>query len=89
MIKKLLLAAAALVLGLGLVLVARTLTLRSRQLAVEPMSITIDPTEAAGRLAGALQFRTISHQDSAAFDAAEFDRFNQYLRGPSRGFTPR
>lgn len=79
MIKKLLLAAAALVLGLGLVLVARTLTFRSRQLAVEPVSITIDPTEAAGRLAGALPFRTISHQDSAAFDAAEFDRFHQYL----------
>lgn len=79
MIKKLLLAAAALVLGLGLVLVARTLTFRSRQIAVEPVSITIDPTEAAGRLSGALQFRTLSHQDSAAFDAAEFGRFHEYL----------
>lgn len=79
MFKKLLLAAVALVLGLGAVLVARTLTFTSRQLAVEPVTITIDPTEAAGRLAGALRFRTISHQDSTAFDAAEFARFHEYL----------
>lgn len=77
--KKLLLFAGALVLGLGLVLLARTLAFQSRQLDASPVSITIDPTEAAGRLAGALPFRTIAHQDSAAFDAAEFDRFHQYL----------
>lgn len=79
MFKKLALALLVAIVGLGILLVTKTLVFRSRQVAVEPASITVDATEVAGRLAGALQFRTISHQDSAAFDAAEFARFHQYL----------
>src|SRR5439155_608859 len=72
--------AAALVV-LAAVLIIRTNRFQSRQLAVEPIPpLLLDTTAAAERLAGALRFRTISNQDSTQFDAAEFRRFQDYLR---------
>src|SRR5207249_3521510 len=72
--------AAALVV-LAAVLIIRTNRFHSRQLAVEPIPpLLLDTAAAAERLAGALRFRTISNQDSTQFDAAEFRRFQDYLR---------
>src|SRR5213080_1121096 len=72
--------AAALVV-LAAVLIIRTNRFHSRQLAVEPIPpLLLDTTAAVERLAGALRFRTISNQDSTQFDAAEFRRFQDYLR---------
>src|SRR5881275_1671948 len=72
--------AAALVV-LAAVLIIRTNRFQSRQLAVEPIPpLLLDTTAAVERLAGALRFRTISNQDSTQFDAAEFRRFQDYLR---------
>jgi carboxypeptidase PM20D1 len=74
------------VLGLGLLLVAaallyRTAQFTSRQVAAPPGApLALDTAAAAERLAGAIRFRTISYQDSAAFDGAEFARFHEYLR---------
>ena len=76
------------VVGLGLallllvaVLLYRTARFTSRQLPAEPAAaFVLDTAAAAERLAGALQFRTISYQDSAQFDGAEFARFHDYLR---------
>jgi carboxypeptidase PM20D1 len=62
------------------VLVVRTTRLASRQIEVEPVAgIEVDETEVAEHLAGALRFRTISHQDSALFDAGAFREFHAYL----------
>ena len=70
---------AALGVALGLLLLIATLFYRasrftSRQVEVPPGTpIAVDTAGAAARLAGALQFRTIS-------DVAEFARFQEYLR---------
>lgn len=77
--RKILLSALLLAAGLAAALVTRTLGFRSRQVAVAPATVTVDVTAAAERLAGALRFRTISHQDSAAFEAAEFEAFHRYI----------
>ncbi|MGD8698480.1 MAG: M20/M25/M40 family metallo-hydrolase, partial [Gemmatimonadales bacterium] len=61
-------------------ILARAFTYESRQMDVEPApEIAIDTTAVAERLAGALRFETISHQDSAAFPAEEFLRFHTHL----------
>src|SRR6266516_849079 len=72
--------AAALVV-LAAVVIVRTSRFHSRQLAVEPVPpLPLDTAAAAARLAGALRFRTVSYQDSTQVDAAEFRRFQDYLR---------
>jgi carboxypeptidase PM20D1 len=73
------------VLGLSLMLVVavllyRTARFSSRQLPAGPPAPLALDTAAAERLAGAIRFRTISYQDSARFDGAEFARFHDYLR---------
>jgi len=79
-VKRILLAALSLVVLLAAVVVARTLGYSSRQLPAEPSSeLAVDAAGAAQRLAGALRFQTVSHQDSMQFDAAEFRRFQDYL----------
>jgi carboxypeptidase PM20D1 len=61
-------------------ILARALTYQSRQMEVEPApEIAVDTMAVAERLAGALRFETISHQDSAAFPSEEFLRFHAYL----------
>jgi carboxypeptidase PM20D1 len=80
MIRKLLVA-----LGLGLlvlvgVLLVRTATFGSRQLAVEPApTVAIDAAAAAQRLAGALRIPTISWEDPARRSAAPFQALHAYL----------
>lgn len=77
---------AVVALGLGLlllvaVLLFRTARFTSRQLPAEPaVRLVLDTAGAAERLAGAIRFRTISYQDSTAFDGPEFARFHDYLR---------
>jgi carboxypeptidase PM20D1 len=78
--KRILLLVLVLLLGLGGVLVVRTLGFRSRQAAVNPVPPEpFDSMALAQRLAGALQFATISYQDSTQFDARQFDGFQRYL----------
>src|SRR6478736_1877705 len=62
-----------------LVLVSNTLRFTSRQVAVEPLPEGVPDRDAAARLAGALRFRTVSPQDPAKLDAAEFRGLARYL----------
>jgi carboxypeptidase PM20D1 len=74
------------VLGLLLLLLVawmlhRATRFTSRQVAAAPAPpLALDTAAAAERLAGAIRFRTVSYQDSARFDGAEFARFHDYLR---------
>jgi len=77
--KRLLLLVGLLLLGLSAALGVNTLRFRSRQVAVEPVSVTVDAQAAAERLAGALRFRTVSFQDSSAFDGPQFEGLHRYL----------
>ncbi|HKN85390.1 MAG TPA: M20 family peptidase [Nitrospiraceae bacterium] len=62
------------------VLLFRTLTMTSRQIAVAPgPAIQIDAAAAAARLAQALPFRTISYQDPSQFSRDAFLGLHQYL----------
>ena len=74
----------ALVVGLAVlfaILVVNTLLLTSRQIDVGVVEmIPVDPEAAVGRLARVLRHRTISHQDSAEFDAAPFLELHASLR---------
>lgn len=67
-----------LVLGVVLYRTARFTTLQVVEPPVAPAAV--DTAGAAARLAGALRFRTVSHQDSLESDRAEFARFQDYLR---------
>src|SRR5262245_55187795 len=68
------------VLGGAALLIARGMHLRSFQVAPgTPAPITVDPTAAANRLAGALQFATISWGDASRRDAEAFAALNDYL----------
>jgi carboxypeptidase PM20D1 len=61
-------------------LVIRTLTFTSKQVPAEPVEpVPVDVLAAAERLAGAIRFPTISHQDSSALDGAAFLRLHAYL----------
>ncbi|HEV8400233.1 MAG TPA: M20 family peptidase [Gemmatimonadales bacterium] len=77
---------AALGVALGLVLLIATLLYRatrftSRQIAAPPYApVVLDTAGATARLAGALQFRTISYDESVSPSGAEFTRFHEYLR---------
>ena len=64
---------------LVLVLAADTARFRSRQVAVEPLPSAAGDPDAPGRLAAALRFRTVSHQDPAALDAEAFRDLEQHL----------
>jgi carboxypeptidase PM20D1 len=80
-VKKILAAVLAVLLVLVIVVVQRTLTFPSRQLPVAPAGVeALDTLALAQHLAGAVRFKTVSYQDSAQFDAREFDGFQRYLR---------
>ena len=67
-------------LGLILVLLVRTFSLTSRQVATQPPpGLPIDAQAAVRRLAGTLQFQTISYQDPAQFDGSAFIDLHRYL----------
>lgn len=79
--KKLALALAIALVVLAAIIVGRTFTLRSRQPVVTPVAVEpLDSAALAERLAGALRFKTISYQDSTAFDPREFAGLQRYLR---------
>ena len=63
-----------------LIVVLRTLTFSSRQIAVQPAAqSSLDRAALLQRLSRAVQFRTVSHQDPRQLPAAEFDRFRAFL----------
>lgn len=70
-------------LGLALlvsVVLIRTVRLTSKQVQVDPaINVTVDGQEVAEHLAHALQFQTISHQDSAQLEGEEFIGLHEYL----------
>ncbi|HEV8580738.1 MAG TPA: M20 family peptidase [Thermoanaerobaculia bacterium] len=75
-----------LVLGLALlvliaVLTVRTATVKSRQVQAAPVKdLAIDSRAAAERLAGAIRFPTISHEDGRNVEAEAFRGLHQYLQ---------
>ena len=65
---------------LALVLVVNALRMSSRQITVEPVSsVPMNEIAAAERLAAALRFATISHENPADFDGETFLRLHAYL----------
>jgi carboxypeptidase PM20D1 len=77
--RRVLAVAAGVLAVLAAILVARTLGLASRQVRVEPLAPVAADREAPLRLAGALRFRTISHQDPAALEEDEFRGLERHL----------
>lgn len=75
-----------LILAVGMVAVAvvvlvRTLKLPSLQVKAGPQpEVAIDVEMVAARLAEAVRFRTVSHQDPALIDAAAFNALRQFLQ---------
>lgn len=79
--KKLFLGLGIILLVTGIVVGARTAMYRPQQ---QPADTTWSPVVEplpgyAERLAGSLRFRTVSHQDPAAMDTAEYDAFRAWL----------
>jgi carboxypeptidase PM20D1 len=74
------------VLGLLLVILIATLFLRltlldSKQVQTEPVTdLRIDANAAAGRLAGAVRFPTVSHENGANVEAAAFQGLHAFLQ---------
>lgn len=70
-----------LVLILLSILLLKTFLVKSRQIEVAPVQkIPLDDRALTGRFTEALRIRTISHDDPAKLDAAEFSRFHDFLR---------
>jgi carboxypeptidase PM20D1 len=78
-IKKALLLPGAAIVLLVLFTLARTVRYETALSPIEPAVETAIPQGAAERLAGSLRFRTISHDDPAAFDAKAFRDLHAYL----------
>ncbi len=78
--KRVIAAVALVVLLLAVVLVVRALRATSRQVVVTAAPrLDLDAQRLAEGLAGAIRFRTISHQDPAQFDGAPFRELRDYL----------
>jgi carboxypeptidase PM20D1 len=78
--RKVLLAMLGVLVVLAAVVLVRAARFGSRQVAAEPVARpALDEAAAAARLAGALRFRTISHQDPAELDADEMLGLHRYL----------
>ncbi len=78
--KKILLVALLLLVGLLAVLIVRTLQFTSKQMTqspAEPVGLNVE--EAAQRLSRAVQFQTISYQDASKFTAPEFKGLHDHL----------
>jgi carboxypeptidase PM20D1 len=66
---------------LAAVLVFRTATVKSHQIRAEPVNdLAIDSRAAAERLAGAIRFPTVSHEDGKSVETAAFRGLHEYLR---------
>jgi carboxypeptidase PM20D1 len=77
--KKIALGLLAVLLALVAIVLARTLTLSSKQIQVEPVAIEVDKDAAAARLAAAVRFRTISHQERNDETAEAFDGLHAWF----------
>lgn len=78
--KRILLVLALAVAVLASVLVVNTLRFTSRQIAVEPVQpLGVDEGAAAGRLAGALRFQTVSSEEAGRVRGEEFEGLHRYL----------
>lgn len=78
--KKILGGLAAVLLVLAAVLVVRAATLRSRQVAVSPVTdLAVDANAAAEHLAAALRFRTVAQADGLPAEPAEMAGLDRYL----------
>ena len=65
---------------LAAVLLVNTLRFTSRQVQVEPVRmVALDEDAAAGRLAHALRFQTVSYQDPGNVKGEEFLALHRYL----------
>jgi carboxypeptidase PM20D1 len=65
---------------LVIVLCIRALTVKSRQVTAPPVTdLAIDTNAAASRLAGALRFPTVSHEDGANVESQAFLDLHRYL----------
>ncbi|MGI9538558.1 MAG: M20 family peptidase [Miltoncostaeaceae bacterium] len=79
-VKKILLALVAMLAVLVAVLLGRTLTVAAPVAPAAPSEVrTVDGDAVASRLAEAIRFRTISHQDRDAFDPAPFEGFVEWV----------
>ncbi len=68
-------------LGLIAVLAIRTATVKSRQIQAEPVKdLTVDSRAVAERLAAAVRFPTVSHEDGKNVEAAAFLGLHQHLQ---------
>src|SRR5688572_17083178 len=64
----------------GSILIINTIRFRSKQVHVEPIqTATVDDTTVASRLAQALRFQTVSHQEVTQTKGEEFLAFHRYL----------
>ena len=78
--KRILQALALCALLLASVLLFNTLRFTSRQVSVEPVRpLSVDEPAAAGRLARALRFQTVSHQEPGRARGEEFLALHEYL----------
>jgi carboxypeptidase PM20D1 len=63
------------------VLLLRMILVKSRQVSAEPVKdLQVDARVAAGRLAGAIRFPTVSHEGGENVEAAAFQGLHQYLQ---------
>ena len=61
-------------------MLAKTASFTSRQIEAAPfLTIKVDKQSAALHLSRAIQFKTISSQDSTKFNSTEFTAFHQFL----------
>src|SRR5262245_12765752 len=66
---------------LVVVLVLRTALVKSRQIQAEPVKdLAVDSRAAVERLAGAIRFPTVSHEDGKSVEAAAFRGLHEYLQ---------
>lgn len=79
--KKILALLGSLLVLLIVVLLLRMILVKSEQVQTAPVTdLTVDARAAAGRLAGALRFPTVSHEGGANVEAAAFQGLHQYLQ---------
>lgn len=80
MIKRILLGLVVLVVLLAAVVLFRTLTFRSKQIAVAGTSAQAVTPEALSHFQEAIRIKTISFGDSTLFDSSQFGAFHRFLK---------
>ncbi len=80
MLKKIVKMVGVLFVLLLVVLLARTLMFRSKQIHVKPVKVTVDVQQLTKHLSQGVRFKTISHQDPKKFDPKPFLAFHKFLQ---------